>query len=140
MRPTMGVRAILATIVFAAMAAAGCAQHSNANSDAANTSPTQSVADSKAVASETTDIPLYPGARKIAGMPGTYTSTDPYDVVYAWYKAKLPAGSAIAGPSVEGVSTVVFSIAKGGATNGLQLQGARNVAGAHTTITIVKNL
>jgi hypothetical protein len=119
-----GVHAsVLVLLIAWSLVTFGCAKNQKQSSESPSAAPAATVAAAPATDNLVAKLPVYPGAVLATSNTGTisgkhvalhlYTTRDPFDKVYTWYQAVLPAHSEASHNMSQSQESAVFTMSSG---------------------------
>lgn len=137
---------MLVLLVAWSVVAFGCAKGDSAKHSSLAASATPVAAGAGATNNLMTKLPVYPGAALATSNTGTisgkhaelqvYTTRDPFDKVYKWYQAALPATSQTAHDTSQSQESAVFTLSGGTKQQSVSILKTEGVEVTNITLTV----
>jgi hypothetical protein len=111
---------VIVLLMSLSLVAFGCAKSDSAKQSSTAASAAPTVAAAGTTATVMPKLPVYPGASLATSNTGTisgktatvqvYTTRDPFDKVYKWYQAAMPATAQVAHDTSQSQESAVFTL------------------------------
>jgi hypothetical protein len=138
--------AVLVLLVAWSLAAPGCSKGDSGRQSSAGPSAAPSATAAVATNDLMAKLPVYPGAAQAATQTATvsgknvvstvYTTRDPFDKVYAWYQAALPANSQTAHETSQSQESADFTLSGGTTQQSVSILKTGGVEVTNITLTV----